>query len=42
MELKKSAKLGTKVFVCVANYHSPIGMNHAKNYGCEPLTFLLH
>jgi hypothetical protein len=24
------------------NYHSPIGMNRTKNYGFEPLTFLLH
>jgi hypothetical protein len=24
------------------DYHSPVGMKHTKNYGCEALTFLLH
>ena len=37
----ETAKSGTKV--CVQqDYHSPIGRNHTKNYGCEPLIFLLH
>jgi len=35
-ELNKSAKSGTR------DYHSPIRMNHTKNYGCESLTFLVH
>jgi hypothetical protein len=39
---KESAKSGTKVFVCVARLHRPIGMNRSKNYGCESLTFSLH
>jgi hypothetical protein len=40
VELQK-AKPGLKVFVWEV-YHSPIGMNHTKNYGCEFLTFLMH
>jgi len=24
------------------DYHSPIGINSTKNYGCESLTFLLY
>jgi len=28
--------------LCRKDYHSPIGVNHTENYGCESLTFLLH
>jgi hypothetical protein len=38
--ITENAKSGTEVFV-KQDYHSPIGMNHTKNYGCESLTFLL-
>jgi hypothetical protein len=32
--IKESAKSGTKVFVW-QDYHSPMGMNCTKWYGCE-------
>ena len=41
IRITESAKSGTKVFVEQV-YHSPIGMNDSKNYGCEFVTFLLH
>jgi len=28
--------------ICAAIYHSPIGMNCTKHYGCDSLTFLMH
>ena len=34
--IKESAKSGNKVFV-YQDYHSPIGMNHTKNYKCESI-----
>jgi len=39
--ITESAKSGTEVFV-QQQYHSPMGMNRMKNYGCETLTFILH
>jgi len=41
IELQKVSKSGPEVFVYQV-YHSPVGMNHTKNYGCESLIFLLH
>jgi len=32
--ITESARSKTKVFV-LKDYHSPIRMNHTKNYGCE-------
>ena len=37
--IKASAKSRTKLFV-QQDYHSRIGINHTKNYGCK--TFLLY
>jgi hypothetical protein len=39
--ITESAKSENKVFVLQV-YHSSIGMNRTKNYGCESLIFLLH
>ena len=39
--ITENSQSGTKVFV-LQDYHSPIGMNNTKNYGCESCTFLLH
>jgi len=37
----ESAESGTKVFV-QQDYHSSVGTDCTKTYGCECLTFLLH
>jgi hypothetical protein len=40
-KITESVKSGTKVFV-YQDYHSPIAMNHTKNFGYKSLMFLLH
>jgi hypothetical protein len=40
--MKESAKLGTKVFVCVVRLPQSYLNEPYQNYGCESLIFLLH
>ena len=40
-ELQKVLRQQLKCFLEQV-YHSPIGMNSSKNYGCESVTFLSH
>ena len=41
LTITECGKSGTKLSV-LQDYHSSIGMNHTKNYGCESNTLLLH
>jgi len=38
--LCKKCQIWTSLFV-YQDYHSPIGMNLTKKYGCEPLAFFI-
>jgi len=42
--LKELQKVLSQQLKCFLEqvYHSPIGMNSSKNYGCESVTFLSH
>jgi len=39
VRITENSQKRTKVFV-LQDYHSPIGMNHTKNYGCESYIFI--